>query len=146
MQVTTWNPLREMEDLFHQVQRGLVRASVRSGAEAAGNVWYPSVDISETSKEYWLKAELPGLTSDQVKVTVDNGLLTLSGERSFSSDHKDEKHHRVERSYGSFSRTFSLPDDVVTEQISADCKDGILKVRLPKAEAKKPEPISIKVQ
>ncbi len=146
MAMTVWNPFREMEDFFSDMQRGLGRTLPRATSETTPAVWAPTVDISETAKEYLVKAELPGLTREQIKVTVENGMLTLSGERKFEKEDKDEKHHRIERSYGSFARRFTLPDDVITDGIAADCKDGIVQIHLPKAEAKKQRSIDVKVQ
>ncbi len=143
MQVTTWSPLRDMEDLFATLRR-------TPGRSSAGNAladWEPAVDISETATEYLVKAELPGVAKDDVKLSVENGMLTLSGERRFEkSADKDAKQHRVERYYGTYSRSFSLPDDVQAEQISADYKDGVLSVHLPKAEAKKSRKVEVRVQ
>lgn len=146
MAMTVWNPFREMEDFFNDMQRGFGRPPVRSTGEATPAPWAPTVDISENPKEYLLKAELPGLNRDQIRITIDKGLLTLAGERKFEKVDKDEKHHRIERSYGSFSRSFTLPDDVVTEKIAAECKDGIVQVRLPKAEVRRQQTIDVKVQ
>ncbi len=147
MAMTVWNPFREMEDIFSDMQRGLGRTLPRTaGGETATAVWAPTVDISETAKEYLVKAELPGVTREQIKVTVENGMLTLSGERKFEKEDKDQKHHRIERSYGSFARRFTLPEDVNTDGISADCKDGIVQIRLPKVEVKKRQSIDVKVQ
>jgi HSP20 family protein len=143
MSLMQWNPFREMDDFFTQMQRSLARVPTVADGDTR---WAPAVDISETPSEYTVKAELPGLTREQVKVTVDNRVLTLSGERKFEKEDKDEKHHRIERSYGSFTRSFSLPDDVLTEQISAECNNGVLRVRLPRSEARKAKSIEVKVQ
>lgn len=146
MQPTLWNPFREMEDFFNQMQRGFGRNLPRTAGGTSEAIWAPAVDISETPKEYVVKAELPGLTKEQVKITIDNGMLVLSGERKFEKEDKDEQHHRIERSYGSFSRSFSLPDDVLTDKISAECSEGVVRVHLPKSDIKKPRAIEVKVQ
>lgn len=141
MALTHWNPLREMDEFFAQMNRG-VRAPggpTGEGGTQLGN-WSPVVDISETDKEYVVKAELAGVAKDDVQVDLNKGVLTLSGERRFEkSSDKDEKHHRVERWYGSFARSFTVPEDVAADRISATCSDGVLTVRLPKSEVVKPK-------
>jgi HSP20 family protein len=107
--------------------------------------WAPLVDISEDDKEYLVKADLPELKKEEVKLRVENGVLTLSGERKFQKEEKTTKHHRVERAYGSFTRSFSLPDDVEAAKVNAEFKDGVLKVHLPKSANSKPKSIEIKV-
>ena len=145
MQPAVWNPFREMEDLFNRVQRGLNRPS-GALAEGGRQFWAPAVDISETPTEFLVKAELPGIRKEDVKITVDNGILTLSGERKSEKDTKDEKFHRVERYFGAFERSFSLPDNVLGDRISADYRDGVICVHLPKAEARKAQTIQVKVE
>lgn len=107
--------------------------------------WAPLVDISEDDGEYLIRADLPGVEKDQVKVTVENGVLLISGERSSEKEEKNMKYHRIERSYGSFIRSFVLPDDADGTKVKADFKNGILKVHLPKDENAKPKSIEIKV-
>jgi len=131
MQPVVWNPLRDMDDLFHSLRRGLGRGvPVDAGGVLAG--WVPAVDISENASEYRITGELPGVRREDVDISIDNGVLTLSGERRFKKDDEDKKHHRVERSYGGFSRSFGLPDHVAIEQITADYQDGVITVHLPK--------------
>jgi HSP20 family protein len=103
------------------------------------------VDISENDKEYFINVELPGVNKEDVRVTVENGLLTITGERKEEKEEKGKKFHRVERMYGTFLRTFTLPDGAAGDKISAEFKDGILKVRLPKSEEAKPKSIEVKV-
>jgi len=105
--------------------------------------WTPSVDISEDENEYLIKAELPEVGKEDVKVTVENGVLTLRGERRFEKEEKARKYHRIERSYGSFMRSLAMPDDADAEKVAAEFKDGLLKVHLPKSEAKKPREIEV---
>lgn len=142
MSLVQWNPFREMDDLLARVQRNVSQSiAARTGNDA----WAPAVNISETAKEYLVKVELPGVTKEQVKVEVQNGILTLAGERKFDHEDKDERHHRVELAFGAYSRSFVLPDDVLEEKISADYKDGILTVRLPKTDIKNGGTKQIKV-
>jgi HSP20 family protein len=107
--------------------------------------WVPSVDVSETEGEYQIKAEIPDVKKENVKVTLEDGVLTIQGERRQEKDEKDKKYHRVERSYGSFVRSFTLPDLVDEEGVKAEFKDGILNLQLPKSEKAKPKAIEVKV-
>jgi len=107
--------------------------------------WAPLVDISEDDKEYVIKAELPEVKREDVKVTAEEGTLTISGERRFEKEEKGRKYHRVERSYGSFVRNFSLPDDASPAKVTAVFKDGVLTVHLAKTEKAKPQQIEVKV-
>jgi HSP20 family protein len=107
--------------------------------------WTPSVDISETESEYQIKAEIPDVKKEDVKVTVEDGVLTIQGERKQEKEEKGKKFHRIERSYGSFVRTFSLPDVIEEEKVKAEFKDGVLNLHLPKSEKAKPKAIEVKV-
>src|SRR5437870_9275255 len=107
--------------------------------------WTPLADITEDEKEYLIKAELPEVKKDEVKVAVENGVLTISGERKFEKEQKNKKYHRVERAYGSFVRSFTLPDGAEADKVNAEFKDGVLKVHLPKSEEVKPKQIEVKV-
>jgi HSP20 family protein len=107
--------------------------------------WTPSVDISETDGEYQIKAEIPDVKKEDVKVTLEDGVLTIQGERKQEKEEKGKKFHRIERSYGSFVRTFSLPDVIDEEKVKAEFKDGVLNLHLPKSEKAKPKAIEVKV-
>jgi HSP20 family protein len=107
--------------------------------------WMPTVDISETESEYLIKAELPEVRKEDVKVTVENGVLTLQGERRQEKEEKGRRFHRVERSYGSFIRSFTLPESVDEGGVKAEYKDGVLALHLPKSEKVKPKAIDVKV-
>lgn len=139
MQLTQWNPFREMDELLRGVRSGMARET----APLAD--WQPAVDVSEKEKEYLVKAQLPGVNKDDVKVEILNGILTVSGERKFEKEEKDEKHHRVESAFGSFTRSFVVPEDVLFDRIAADYKDGVLIVHLPKTDIRKPATKTIKV-
>lgn len=147
--ITTWNPFRELEDMQDRILRAIhLSPSARPADERqalAAAQWTPSVDISEDDNEYLVKAELPEVTKDDVKITVENGVLTLRGERKFEKEEKTRKYHRVERSYGSFMRSLSMPDDADADKVAADFKDGLLRIHLPKSEAKKPKEIEVSV-
>jgi len=108
--------------------------------------WSPLVDITEDDHEYLFTAELPEMKKEEVKVVVENGVLSLSGERKVEKEEKKKKYHRVERSYGFFERTFIVPEDADANKIAADFRDGVLKVHLPKVPVVKPKSIEVKVQ
>jgi HSP20 family protein len=123
------------------------RESTGNGGKEALTVaqWSPLVDITEDEKEYLIKAELPDMKKEDVRLTVENEVLAISGERKFEKEEKGKKYHRVERAYGSFVRSFSLPEDADGSKVSADFKDGMLQVHLPKSQKSKPKAIEIKV-
>jgi HSP20 family protein len=123
------------------------RESTGNGGKEALTVaqWSPLVDITEDEKEYLIKAELPDMKKEDVRLTVENEVLAISGERTFEKEEKGRKYHRVERAYGSFVRSFSLPEDADGSKVSADFKDGMLQVHLPKSQKSKPKAIEIKV-
>jgi len=108
--------------------------------------WTPAVDIAEHDNEYLVKAELPGVNKDEVKLTLENNILTIRGEKKQEKETKKENYHRVERNYGSFQRSFTLPAAVKADKIDASYKDGILTVSLPKSEEAKPKQIEVKVK
>jgi len=124
---------------------GLTRAELHSKDAMTVFDWSPTVDIVETPEEFQIKAELPEVKKEDVKVSVDAGILRIEGERKQEKEEKGKKYHRIERSYGSFLRTFTLPDNVDETKVQADFKDGMLNVRLRKAEKAKPKSIEIKV-
>jgi HSP20 family protein len=107
--------------------------------------WAPLVDITEDEKEYLITADLPEVKKNEVKVTVENGILSIAGERKFEKEEKNKRYHRVERAYGSFLRTFSLPDDADAEKVNAEFKDGVLRVHVAKSEHARPRQIEVKV-
>lgn len=151
MAIVRWEPFRDLVSLQDRMNR-LFDDSFRSVSRGAGEEewalggsWAPAVDIFEQEGNIVLKAELPGVDSKDVDVRIENNILTLRGERKFDSEVNKENYHRVERAYGTFSRSFTLPTVVDTEKIKADFKDGVLKVTLPKREEAKPKQISISV-
>lgn len=149
MQVVKHNPFRELDDMLDRFNRVFHRPVARryeGDSDMAAVEWTPSANISETKKEYLIKADLPEVKKEDVEVTVDQGLITIKGERRLENEEKDETHHRVESFFGSFSRTFSLPDDADDSGIEADSKDGVLRVRIPKTEVSKGKPVQISVR
>jgi HSP20 family protein len=115
----------------------------RTDEPAATTTWSPAVDIFETEGDIVVKAELPGMERKDITLNLENNVLTVKGERRFTKETKDDNYHRIERSYGTFSRSFSIPATVDEEKIRADYKDGVLKIVLPKKEQAKPKQIRI---
>ena len=142
------DPSRELEEMTERFARLIGRLPVRhdNGKEMMAVAdWSPAVDISEDDKAYLIKAELPGVNKDAVKVMVQDGLLTIQGERKQEKEEKGKKYHRIERTYGTFVRTFAVPDDTDETKVMAEFKDGLLHVHLPKSEKAKPRAIEVKV-
>jgi HSP20 family protein len=139
-----------MDDLFNQYSRLLGRSlpalEADSAAGQAAASWRPAANISETAHEYLIRAELPEVDKKDIDVSVHEGVITLRGERKLEKQADDEKHHRIESFYGSFARSFVLPNDVDATKITAESRDGVLTVRLPKQEAAKPKAIEVQVR
>ena len=112
--------------------------------ELGGQTFSPAVDIKETPKEYIVTAEIPGISKKDIEIEISDNILTIKGERKMEKEEKGETYHRVERSYGSFCRSFTLPAQVEAEKIEANFKDGLLNIKIPKAEEKIPKKIEIK--
>jgi HSP20 family protein len=145
MALVKWEPWREMEDLFDRYVKSF--GGLRAGTQepiATGD-WSPRVDISETDGEFVVKAEIPEVKKEDVRVTVEHGVLTLQGERKQEKEEKGKKFHRIERYYGSFRRSFSLPENVDESKVAASFKDGMLTIQLPKTSQAKPQSIEVKV-
>ena len=139
--LSIWNPIHEMDELFHNRL-----ASVLGGEGLQSVAWSPVVDIEESAEAYTIRAELPGLSKEKVKVTVENGVLTLSGERDLEHRVETKTFHRVERSHGTFTRSFTLPDDVDSESVAATFKDGVLEIQIAKREEALPKSIKVRVE
>lgn len=141
--------VREFEDLQNRFATLMGRSSVHTpnGKEEALTVaeWAPLVDIVEDDKEYLIKAEVPEIKKEDVRVTVQDDVLTINGERTLEKEEKGKKYHRVERSYGRFVRSFTLPEDADGSKVTAEFKDGVLRVHLSKAEKSKPKSIDVKI-
>jgi HSP20 family protein len=145
MNLTHWEPFRDLEEFVNRMTPALTRWRGEIDGNGQAIQWSPSADISETDREYIVRAELPGIARKDVKVTVEDGVLTLSGERQYEKEDKTERFHRIERFQGSFARSFSLPDCADASAISAESKDGTLTVHIPKTESAKPKAIEVKV-
>ena len=145
---TQWNPWKELEDVEKRLSAlwGRPQGKVEGQKEAISVAeWSPLVDITEDEKEYLIKAELPEVKREDVKLTVQDNVLAISGERRYEKEEKSKKYHRVERAYGNFLRSFTLPEDADGSKVSAEYKDGVLKVHLPKSEKATPKSIEVKV-
>ncbi len=148
MALVRWDPFRELEEVSDRLNRMFARPATHSSNGKETMIvadWAPSVDISETESEYQIKAEIPDVKKEDVKVTLEDGVLTIQGERKHEKEEKGKKYHRIERSYGSFVRTFSLPDVIDDDKVKAEFRDGVLNLHLPKSEKAKPKAIDVKV-
>lgn len=149
MSLVRWDPFSDFDAFFNRMMpRGFASwPRMLPGGDGGSTVeWTPSADISETEKEYLIRAELPAVKKEDVKVTVDNGMICIEGERRQKREDKEEKYHRVESLYGSFTRRFSLPEDVDTNGIRCESSDGVLTVHIPKSKSAPSKPVEIKVQ
>ena len=153
MTLMRWDPFREIEQINRLFDRPLparpfpaLLAGMGMAEESLVGVdWAPLVDIEETDKEFLIKAELPSVKKEDVKVSLEAGVLTIQGERREEKEEKDRKVHRVERSYGKFLRSFTVPRGVDEKKVAADFKDGMLLVHVPKSEVATPKLIDVKV-
>src|SRR5512135_252864 len=149
--LTRWSPFREMEDVQRRMSSLLDWSPFRRGNLTGEDEnitvpeWAPLVDIAEDEKEYLIKVELPEVQKEDVKVTVESGTLMISGERKAEKEQKGRRFHRVERFYGRFERSFSIPDDAEASDVKAEFKDGVLRVHLAKSEKARPKQIEVKV-
>jgi len=146
MNIVRYDPFRELHSLQDEMTRLFAGVAPRSGNrdEVSFGAWNPNVDIFEDKDKLVLEAELPGMKRDDFELSVENNVITLKGERRFEKKTNEDNYHRVERSYGSFIRSFTLPQTVSSEGAEAEFKDGILKVTLPKREETKARKIEIK--
>ena len=144
MSLVRWEPFRDLLSLQQRLNRGF--ESARQTSEEQLGTWAPAVDIYETEKEIVLKADLPGLKLEDVDISLNNNVLSVRGERRFEKEVKDDNYHRVERAYGNFVRTFTLPNTVNVEQIEASYENGVLKIAMPKREEARPKQIKVNVK
>ncbi len=146
MELTKWEPLREIEDFFDRYSRSLAFPFTRSADLIANGGWAPRVDVSENDVAFVIKAEIPGINKDDVKVSLDNGVLTIEGEREQEREHKGWRFHRMERSYGHFIRSFSLPGNIDESHLKASFHDGLLEVDIPKQEQTRTHAVQVPVE
>ena len=146
--------LRDLENMSDRINRLLARRS-RAGSsrdESSGRdesmalvEWVPVVDVMETDEDFQIRAELPGVEKEDVKLSVENGVLAISGHREQEKEEKGKRYHKIERAYGSFARSFTMPDVVDEQKVTAEFKNGVLTVRLPKSEKARPKSIEVRI-
>jgi HSP20 family protein len=156
MSLVRWNPAREllsypidvlnMQREINKMFDGLCRGGILHDGSFGMSVWTPAVDVAENENEVQVKIELPGVSKDDVKITMQDSVLTIRGEKKQEEETKTSEYHRVERSYGSFQRSFTLSTSVKHDKVEASYKDGIVTVTLPRAEEAKPKQIEVKVK
>lgn len=148
MSLVRWEPFSNVDELFNRMLPASFGRWPRFALPSNGekHEWAPSADISETEKEFLIRAELPAVKKEDVKVTIDQGMITIEGERKQEKEDKTEKYHRVESFHGSFMRSFSLPENVSTDGIRCESKDGVLTVHIPKVKVEAPKAKQIKVE
>ncbi len=150
MALVRWEPFQDLLAIQERMNRlfdeTLQRTRSREEEDISAGLWAPPVDIYETENEIVLKAELPEIDQKDIEIKVEDNTLTIRGERRFDQETKKENYHRIERAYGKFSRSFSLPNTIDQEKIKASYKDGILKLVMPKKEEKKPKQITVEVK
>jgi len=150
MAVVRWDPFSGADELFHHLMPAmsgrLPRLALHTDGDHAHLEWMPSADISETDKEYLVRAHLPAVKKEDVKVSVARGMLTIEGERKHDTDEKKEHFHRMESVHGSFARSFSLPENANTDAIRCEARDGVLTVHIPKKEPAESKPKQIKIE
>jgi HSP20 family protein len=145
MNIVRFDPFRELEAMTNRLNRLFDPSVARREDPDAFGGWAPAIDVEETDREYRIKADLPEVTKNDVKVNIEDGVLTIEGERKQEKEEKNRKFHRVERMYGKFVRRLNVPSDVAQEQVAADFANGVLNVRLPKSAAAKPRNVEVKI-
>ena len=150
MAIVKWDPFKDLTTIQERINRFFDESLTRSrffGEESlSSGFWSPAVDIYETESDIVLKAELPEINQKDILINIENNVLTLKGERKLEKEAKEDNYHRMERSYGSFTRSFTLPNAVEQEKIKAQYKDGVLKITMPKKAEKKGKKIDIEVK
>lgn len=148
MNMVRWDPFRELEEMSSRLNRffGAPLQRRTSDEDEMFAAWAPAIDVEETDGEYLVKADLPAVEKKDVKVSVDDGILAVEGERRQEKEEKGKKLHRIERSYGKFVRRLAVPTDVDAQKVSAEFKDGVLNVHLPKSPTAMPRSIDVKIK
>jgi HSP20 family protein len=145
MNIIRWDPFRDLATLRERMNRLFEEAYSSRGEEKdmVSSAWNPSVDIYEKENEIVLKAEVPGIDENDIEIKIEDNTITLNGERKFEKETKEENYHRIERSYGSFYRSFTLPQNINQDKIKAESENGILKITMPKKAELKPKKVKI---
>jgi HSP20 family protein len=144
MSLTRFDPFRELEEMSARLGSLVGRRGLKDEPGIFGD-WAPAMDVQETDTEYLVKTDLPEVPKDQIKIGIENGLLTIEGERRQEKDEKTKHYHRLEREYGRFVRRLTVPGEVDEANVSAEFKDGVLSVHLPKSPAARPKTVNVKV-
>ncbi|WP_283786914.1 Hsp20/alpha crystallin family protein [Bermanella sp. WJH001] len=142
MRVSTWDPFAEMETVLNRYRPQESKAITQAMIKAD---WHPVVDVSEGDDAFHVHAELAGVKKEDIEINVNENVLTLTGQRENKHEQSSKKAHRIERAYGSFARSFSLPDSADAEKIAASFNDGVLEITIPKAKHEKPSPIKVSI-
>jgi HSP20 family protein len=143
MTIVRWEPLRELNSLQSEMNRLFNTAFDSPSGASALRRWVPAMDLVESGDEFVLRADLPGMSEEDIEIELEDGTLTVSGERKADHEHREEGFYRVERSFGAFSRSLTLPKGIDADAVSASFDRGVLEIRIPKPEARKPRRISI---
>ena len=143
MTLVRWNPYRELMNVHEQLNRLFEEPGGQTSDSSYGG-WFPAIDLREEEKRFVIEADLPGVKKDDIQIEVENNVLTLRGERKFEHESKKENFHRIERAYGKFMRSFTLPSRIDASQITASQNGGILEIVIPKAKESLPQKIEIK--
>lgn len=144
--LSKWNPFNELNEMQNRLTAFFGRPATTNGDRTLGLPdWSPLVDVTEDATEYLIKAELPEVKKEDVKVRVEDGMLRISGERQFEKEDKGKKYHRVERAYGSFERSFSIPENCKPDELTAEYNDGMLTLHIPKNKDAAPKAIDVKI-
>jgi len=147
MRVIHWEPFRDIDDVFDRFFADTLRRQARPAGQAqTGRDWAPVADVTESESEYLIKAELPEVRKEDLSLTVQDGVLTLCGERKQEKRAEGEKTHRIERFYGTFARRFALPEDADEQAIRAESRDGLILIHIPKQKVVQPQPRQITIQ
>lgn len=146
MNMVRWDPFRELETFSNRLNRFFNQAAPGASDDAATFAdWSPAIDFEESDREYLVKADVPDVQKDDIKVNVEDGVLSVEGERRQTKEEKTKKIHRIERAYGSFVRRLVLPSDVDQQNVSAELTNGVLHIHLPKSASAKPRSVQVKV-
>jgi len=147
MRVIKWEPFRDVDDVFDRFFAETMRRWPHHAVEGrAAQEWAPAADVSETEGEYLIKADLPEVRKEDMNITVQDGVLTLSGERRQEQREETEKLHRIERAYGAFARRFALPENADEQAIRAESRDGVILIHIPKQKVVQPQPRQVEIQ
>ena len=148
MSVSRWDPFQDLLSIQDEMNQVFGRVLGQPGqrGEQTARAWAPALDIAERNDAYVVTVEVPGIKPEQLDITLEDGVLTISGERRFEEETKEAQYHRIERSYGAFRRSITLPTRVMADAIDASFEDGVLQVVVPKAEEAKPKRIEVRTR